>query len=241
MGMGALERLERSPAAKAALALAVFCLIVGSWTAYRHYRESSVTLPGKRANAGPCALWFVGSSSIHRWSSLDKDMAPWVALNHGIDNAAYADILPRFANSAKEAKPAAIILYAGENDIARELPVRATVRNLAQFLELRSEVMGDVPVLVLSMKPSPGRWSNFKAQQLFNAAAQRLTPRMREAYYVDITTPLLTNGRTGDNYRGDGVHMNPAGYRIWANAVRKRLHEILPAAKLQLCERARRG
>lgn len=236
--MGAFKRLEGSRVAKALLGVAIFGLIFGSWAGYRQYRESSAALPGKRANVGPCALWFVGSSSIHGWTSLDKDMAPWVALNRGIDDAGFAEIMPRFANSAKESRPAAIILYAGENDIARGVPVREVIQRLAEFLELRSKAMGDLPVLVLSMKPSPGRRSNFDAQQRFNVAARQMLPRMKSAHYVDITTPLLINGQTGDNYREDGVHMNPVGYRIWAKVVRARLREVLPAARRRACERS---
>lgn len=236
MGMGALERLEKSRAAKAVMAVAVFGLVFGGWAAFQHYRDASAGLPDAPPRAERCALWFIGSSSIHRWTSLERDMAPWVTYNRGIDDTGFGEIVPRFANVRGEARPAAIILYAGENDIARDVPVRTVVRNLAAFLELRRQIMGDVPVLVLSMKPSPGRWTHFPAQQLYNAAAQRLLPRMRQAYYVDITSPLLTNGRTGDNYRPDGVHMNPAGYHIWARVVRQRLREALPAGVVKRCD-----
>lgn len=236
MGMGVLERLEKSRPAKAAMAIAIFCLIVGGWMGLQHHRETGARLPNAPQTAERCALWFVGSSSIHRWTSMKQDMAPWVAYERGIDDTGYAEILPRFANAGDDTKPAAIILYAGENDIAREVPVRTVVRNLAAFLETRDRIMPDVPVLVLSMKPSPGRWAHFPSQQLFNAAAQRLLPHMRDAHYVDITTPLLTDGRTGDNYRADGVHMNPAGYRIWARVVRQRLHEVLPDDVLRRCD-----
>ena len=235
-----LQRLEHSPVAKGALAVAIFCLIIGGWMGYQRYRNATASLPGAVENERACTLWFVGSSSIHRWTGLQRDMAPWVAHNRGIDDATYAEILPRFANAADDGRPVAIILYAGENDIARAVPVRAVVRQLAEFLDLRSRMLGDVPVLVVSMKPSPGRARNRQAQALFNAAAQRLIPHIREAHYVDITTPMLKDGRTGDNYRADGVHMSPAGYRIWAEVVRRRLRDILPAQTLKRCDPADR-
>lgn len=235
MGMPSLQRLDASPLAKMMLAAVVFCLIVGGWLAVQHYRQSTATLPDDNPRQSACSLWFVGSSSMHRWTSLGQDMAPWTTHNRGIDNATFADVLPRFANAQDDPRPAAIILYAGENDIANGTPVRTVIRELAHFLDLRSRMMGDVPVLILSMKPSPTRWSSFRDQQLFNAAAQRLIPHARRAYYADITTPLLKDGRLGDNYRPDGVHMNPAGYRIWAGVVRKRLGQILPADMLRHC------
>ncbi|KKW93566.1 GDSL-type esterase/lipase family protein [Sphingobium chungbukense] len=230
-----LQRLDASPVAKMGMAILIFCLIVGGWLALQHHREATATLPDDEQRQGDCSLWFVGSSSMHRWTSLNRDMAPWIAHNRGINDATYASILPRFANSAEDGQPVAIILYAGENDIANGVAVRTVVRDLARFLELRDRTMRDVPVLILSMKPSPTRRANFQDQQLFNAAAQRLIPHARLAYYADITTPLLKDGRTGDNYQPDGVHMNPAGYRIWAKVVRQRLKETLPPETLRRC------
>ena len=232
-----LQRLDASPFAKLGLAIIVFCLILGGWQAVGRYRAAHVTLPGGESRTGACSLWFIGSSSMHRWTSLDRDMAPWHAHNRGIDDATFADILPRFANAARDSKPAAIILYAGENDIASGVEVRAVIRDLARFLDLRNRMMGDVPVLILSMKPSPTRRSIFQSQILFNRAVQKLIEPLPLTHYADITTPLLKDGKLGDNYQADGVHMNPAGYRIWANVVRQRLSEVLPPATIDRCVR----
>ncbi|WP_176592346.1 GDSL-type esterase/lipase family protein [Sphingobium sp. EM0848] len=230
-----LQRLDASPVAKMGMAILIFCLIVGGWLAVQDHRQASATLPDDEPRQGACSLWFIGSSSMHRWTSLSRDMAPWITHNRGIDNATFADLLPRFANSGGDGRPVAIILYAGENDIANGVPVRTVIRELGHFLDSRSRIMSDVPVLVLSMKPSPTRRSSFANQQLFNAAAQRLIPHVPLAYYADITTPLLKDGKLGDNYRHDGVHMNPAGYRIWAGVVRQRLNEILPPETVRRC------
>lgn len=231
-----LSSAQSSPVAKLTIAILVFCIIVGGWWGRNRYQQATVTLPDDEKGEGACDLWFVGSSSIHRWTSLDKDMAPWVAHNRGINSATFAQILPRFAHEkAGETPPRAIILYAGENDIASGIPVRTAVRNLGAFLDLRSRKFGDVPVLVLSAKPSPGRWMFFKDQQLLNAATRNLIPHARRTYYGDITTPLLKGGRMGDNYQADGVHMNAQGYRIWAEVVRARLKDILPPATIRAC------
>lgn len=230
------RHLNWSRIAKAAIAVGVFGLIVGGWMGWQYYREQSATLPNTPQQSDACSIWFVGSSSIHRWTSLHRDMHPWKAVNRGIDNAAFADLLPRFANSAKEPKPAAIILYAGENDIARAIPVRSIIKDLAEFLRVRREKMGDVPVLILSMKPSPGRWANYKAQQSYNAAVRRILPASSQTFYGDITTPLLSGGHLGNNYRADGVHMNASGYRIWAQVVREQLRAMLQATKIKRCD-----
>lgn len=231
-----MPSLNHAPIAKLGVPLLIFILIMGGWLFSNRYRDAHETLPGTGARSEQCALWFVGSSSIHRWTSLNRDMQPWTAHNRGINSATYADILPRFAHiSVDEGKPRAIILYVGENDIAEGVPVRTVIRQLAAFLDLRHAKLGDVPVLVLSMKPSPGRRANLPQQRLFNAAAQALIPHSPATYYADITAPLLKDGQLGDNYQPDGVHMNPQGYRIWADVVRERLSAILPRDVVRDC------
>lgn len=230
-----MQRLD-SPLGKRLLALSIFCVTIGGWFAFTHYRDASQTLPDGQGREGPCALWFVGSSSIKRWTSLEQDMAPWVAHNRGINSATFNEILPRFANiEPGTPKPAAIILYAGENDLAGGRQVRPIFHDMARFLEMRTQLLGDVPVIILSMKPSPGRWAIFPQQQIYNDATRRLIPHMQNVHYADITTPLLKDGKLGDNYQPDKVHMNAAGYRIWADVVRARLKDILPEKTVKAC------
>jgi lysophospholipase L1-like esterase len=231
-----LREIESSPFAKLLMGLLVFAIIIVGWRLYDRYREAHATLPEAGVATGDCALWFVGSSSIHRWTSLGRDMAPWATENRGIDGAMLTHILPRFANIKRsEGQPRALVFYVGENDIANGVPVRTVMRQMAALFDLRDRLLPNVPVLLLSAKPSPGRAAFLGEQRLFNAAAQNFLPHMRSAYYGDITTPLIVDGKLGDNYEPDGVHMNGQGYRIWADVVRTRLHDILPPDVTRTC------
>ncbi len=193
-------------------------------------------LPDAQAGSERCMLWFVGSSSVHRWSTLERDMTPWSAHNRGIEGATLSEIVPLFGKVApSEGKPVAIILYAGENDIAAGQDYRSVVRNLARFTIVKDQRYRGVPLLVLSMKPSPGRAGNFSQQQLYNRAAERLVPQLPDARYVDITTPLLKDGMPRSHYQADGIHMTPSGYAIWADVVRANLKQILPKSAVDAC------
>lgn len=236
MEISRLRSIDQSPLSKLLIALLVFAVILVGWRLYGRYRESHAMLPERGAVTGDCALWFVGSSSIHRWTSLKQDMAPWKTENRGIDGAQLTDILPRFANiKPNEGRPRAIILYVGENDIANAVPVRTVMRQLAGLFDLRDRLLPDVPVLMLSAKPSPGRAAFLGEQRLFNAATRQFLPHMRAAHYADITTPLFAGGKLGDNYQPDGVHMNARGYAVWADVVRQRLRDILPSDVTRTC------
>ncbi|WP_420146026.1 GDSL-type esterase/lipase family protein [Sphingobium sp.] len=227
-----MRSIDSSPLAKSLMAFLVFAVILVGWRLYGRYQQSHATLPESGTAAGECALWFLGSSSIHRWTSLEQDMAPWKTENRGIDGATLADILPRFGNirPKKEGRPRAMVVYVGENDIAAGVPVRTVMHQLAGLFDLRDRLLPGVPVLLLSAKPSPGRAAYLGEQRLFNAAAQNFLPHMRAAHYADITSPLFAGGKLGENYQPDGVHMNANGYRIWSQVVRRRLQDILPDA-----------
>ena len=224
------------------LTVIVTCgLIFGGWWLFRYYQAqqlASTPLPGNEGRQGHCVLWFIGSSSIHKWQTLDQDMAPWIAHNRGIDGATFAELAPRFAHETEKRAPEAIILYAGENDIAAGGTARKAVADLAAFLDEKKRQFGNVPIFVLTMKPSPARWGFFAEQARYNEAAAQIAKQRRDMTLIDTTTPLLVNGRPGDYYVGDGVHLNPEGYKRWAGAVRQALRVALPSKVTQSCDPA---
>lgn len=235
-----MRTIKSSPLAKILMLLLVVAFLFTGRALYNRYRTVHAPLPDDRVGKQDCALWFVGSSSIHRWTSLQQDMAPWATHNRGINSATLSDILPRFAtiDASEEGRPRALIVYVGENDIASGVPVRKVMRQIATLFDLRDRLLPGVPVLLLSAKPSPGRLKFLGEQRLLNAAVQNFLPHMRSAYFGDITTPLFVDGKLGDNYQPDGVHMNAQGYRIWAQVVRQRLDAILPQPLIQRCGQA---
>ena len=81
-----------TPLAKIVVPLLVFIAILGGWQGIQYYRQATASLPDAPPSNGACMLWFVGSSSIHRWTSLDRDMAPWAVHNRGINGATLDDI-----------------------------------------------------------------------------------------------------------------------------------------------------
>ncbi|WP_204313701.1 hypothetical protein, partial [Stenotrophomonas maltophilia] len=62
-------RVALATLGKCALALAVFPTIFGGW----QWVLARQPLPGASNREGGCVLWFVGSSTMSRWSSLQAD------------------------------------------------------------------------------------------------------------------------------------------------------------------------
>lgn len=224
--------------AKAALAVAVFLSVTGGYARLREGRAGvdPATQPLPNEVRSACALWFVGSSSMSRWASLERDMHPWVSHNRAIAGATLSELSGRFAIERAPAAPRALVFYAGENDLAYGVPADAVLAEFQRFLERKTASMGTVPVLFVSVKPSPTRLKFRPAQARFNAAVRRLADARADLHYVDIVPDLFRGGRLGPYYEADGIHMNDQGYRIWARAVRRALRDDLPADLVRACD-----
>jgi len=103
---------------KALFGLAVFSVTVGSWAAMQHRAAMHTPLPDADGPGGPCVVWFVGSSSFFRWTTLRSDLAPWTVHNRGVGGAFLSELRQRFANEDPVTPPQAIVFYGGDNDIA---------------------------------------------------------------------------------------------------------------------------
>lgn len=223
--------------AKATIALAVFGTMVGGYAAIGRKGEhpSARLLPNEVQSR--CALWFVGSSSMSRWTTLERDMAPWVAHNRAIGGATLEELSARFANERSPKPPRAVVFYAGENDLAYGVPLRTVIEEFETLLERKTAILGSVPLFFISVKPSPTRLRFRAVQSRYNAAIRAMARGRTDFFYVDIVPDHVREGRLGPFYEPDGIHLNSAGYEIWTRAVRRALAAKLPAPLVRSCER----
>ncbi len=225
---------------KALVALAVFASVFGGWLfvvqSRAATRAATAQLPGGGA-AAACAIWFIGSSSIHKWTTLETDMVPWEVRNRGVDGASMPEILQMFRNEPRGPGPSAIIFYAGENDIAHGARAADDVVNLRAFIALKMRRWSDVPIIIMSLKPSPTRWGNLPEQTAFNAAARTIAARTPGVTFVDVVPRFLVNHRPGPFYVDDGIHLNAAGYALMTRAIRPVLKSIVPQDEPGHCVR----
>ncbi|WP_070151542.1 GDSL-type esterase/lipase family protein [Sphingobium phenoxybenzoativorans] len=231
-------RQGNSQAGKAFTAICVFLIIIGGWAGYRYYamqKLASAPLPDGGGRQGRCVLWFVGSSTINYWTSLAQDMAPWTTHNRGIAGAVFPQIIRHFEADEKVQPPEAIMLYAGENDIAKGSNADREIANLKAFLAVKDRKFPHTPLFFISTKPSPTRWASFAEQTRYNSAARALITARKDAAYVNIVPMLLTRGRPGNFYVADGVHLNPEGYRRVAGVIRGALESDLPVERVRQC------
>lgn len=173
-----------------------------------------------------CGIVFTGSSSIRSWHTLARDMAPFTVINRGFGGATIADVNVNFDRVITPYRPRAIVLYAGENDIAFGKTPSQVVADFELFLKAKTAVLGSTPVYVISLKPSKLREAQMVQQFEVNTALQHLAAKRRDLRYIDIVPQMLENGKPRDLYAADGLHMTDLGYDIWTRAVRRAIEDI---------------
>ena len=119
------------------------------------------------------ALLFIGSSSIRRWISIKKDMAPYETIKRGYGGAHYSDIIHFSKRLVKNHKPKAILIFVAndikgnnKNDLySKNLSDRTPyeVKRLFKFTisQIRS-IHKEIPIIAIETTPTPSRWSAWK-------------------------------------------------------------------------------
>ena len=177
------------------------------------------------------ALLFYGSSSIRLWATLAQDFADVPVVNHGFGGSTLADCIGEMERLVFPIEPRAIVLYAGDNDLDQGAQPGEVLTRFRTFVENVRERLGRVPILFLSVKPSPIRfWNSAKIRHTNALIADAICKQGVEAHmhFLDVFHPMLNDAREPrrELFDGDGLHMNATGYALWTSLVRGALADL---------------
>lgn len=178
----------------------------------------------------PGATIFIGSSSIRMWKTLARDFPGRRVLNHGFGGSHLEDSVHYFDQLVRPFAPAAVVLYAGENDIAAGFTPEKVLADFQEFRRALREVAPQTPLVFVSLKPSPSRVAHLAKTARANALIAAECARDPLCRFVDVFTPMLdAQGRPREElFLSDRLHMNAQGYAIWTERVQAAL--AAPAA-----------
>ena len=168
---------------------------------------------------------FVGSSSILFWGTLVGDMAPISVLNRGFGGSVISHVTHFSDRVVLPYEPSAIVLYAGDNDIAFGLSADCTLRDFEAFVDhIETEAPG-TPIYFISIKPSPSRMDLWDDMERANRLIEARTTTRSTLHFIDVSASMLDEqGQPIEAlYLEDGLHMTPAGYELWTSIVKPRL------------------
>lgn len=165
------------------------------------------------------AILFVGSSSIRGWK-LKKYFPELKTINRGFGGSQMSDSLHYADRIVIPHRPKAIVVYAGDNDIAKGKSPEVVARDYQAFVKKVRGELPNVRVLFIAIKPSLKRWKLIEDIRKANKMISKLTSEDPLQEFIDIDTPML--GGDGkprkELFVKDGLHLSHAGYVLWSNA-----------------------
>ena len=169
---------------------------------------------------------FVGSSSIRLWTNLPAVFPGNPVLNRGFGGSTMRDLLLHFDRVVTPYRPQMIVVYEGDNDLARGATPGAVASDVLEFLDRVERQLTGTPVILLGVKASPSRRSLMQAQRDLNARMAGFARRRPNIEFADTFTVVLgPDGEPDPAYfEPDALHLNAAGYAAWTPVIERAIH-----------------
>lgn len=174
-------------------------------------KQDSLSMPAKGQ------VLFIGSSSFRLWKTFDADMQGMPpAFNRGFGGSTLADALYYFDRMVVKYKPKWVIMYEGDNDLAKgKLPQQIA----AEYDEFKARLNKQVPgakLVFVAARPSIARTALVEKQKELNALI-----KAKGDYFIDMHSPFFLPDGTlmQDIFVADKLHLNEKGYVIFAKQI----------------------
>lgn len=181
-------------------------------------KQDSISFPPKNA------ILFAGSSSFTKWKNVQQDFPGYTIINRGFGGSSLPDIINYADDVIFRYEPKQIVIYCGENDFAASdtVTVQMVTDRFKSLYFLIRDRMPTVPVVYISIKPSPSREKLWPKMTEANKAIKKFLKGKNNSSFVDVYHKMLKrNGKfKGDLFIEDKLHMNSKGYAIWQKAIK---------------------
>jgi lysophospholipase L1-like esterase len=170
----------------------------------------------------PGGVLFVGSSSIRLWSNLEGQFANLpVVINRGFGGSQLSDCVRNLSRLVLPYRPRAVLVYAGDNDLAAGVSAKDVLRRFTAFVDGVHAELPWTKIVYISIKPSPARLRLLPEIRQANELIRDYAASVDGVEYADVFNAMLDgNGKPrGDLFRADRLHLNSDGYALWKGVI----------------------
>jgi lysophospholipase L1-like esterase len=202
------------------------------WNQLGRYHEDNLRL--RALPRDPGRIVFLGDSITDGWK-LEQYFAGKPYVNRGISGQTTAQMLVRMYPDVIRLEPAALVILAGTNDIARNTGPQ-TVEMIQDNIRAMTEIAQKhgIKVILCSLTPvsdyTPRRQTERRPPPdilVLNGWLKRYAEE-NQAGYVDYFTPLADErGFLKEGHSNDGLHPNERGYALMAPAVQAGIDKVI--------------
>jgi len=196
----------------------------------------------ERAKAGPVGLLFLGDSITAGWTKKAPDIwekyfGAHQPANFGIGSDNTMGVLWRIEHGELDhIKPKVLVLLLGTNNTNMHTAPQISAGLGAVVRRIRAK-LPETRILLLAIlprgpRPDPGDVPDDSGRRMeiihaVNADLAKLADG-RHVRFLDVGSLFLdANGRIRDDLMPDRLHPNPAGYEVWAAAMKPVLDEMM--------------
>ncbi len=192
------------------------------WEDIQKFKKNDLASPPPKN-----AILFIGSSSFTLWKDVQAYFPRHTIINRGFGSSTLADQIRYAKDIVFPYEPKQIVIYCGENDLAFSDTVTPAIvfdRFKILFGMIR-EKFADIPMVYISIKPSPSRRHLFAKMRESNRLISEFIATQKNILFLDISSQMLDAGGEprGELFLEDSLHMNKAGYTIWQQAIEPHL------------------
>lgn len=196
-------------------------------------------------------IMFYGHSFFTRWSEkhghrpLEEDIrkkdGSVAAVNHGFGSSVAADLLYNYNRLVKPWEPKVLVLITFNNDHHSGYSASEILNNVAYVCDFATYDFPDIEIYCLNAAPCPRRNGMrdhvYKIRNEYNTMLKAFCETRKNCTFVDqLQWPMFFENPEdignedkirSDIYGEDEIHLNQAGYDLYAEEFRKLLDKYL--------------
>ena len=182
---------------------------------------------------------FAGSSTFRLWDNITENFPEYEVVNAGIGGSCFSDLYHYKEQLISATEPDILVIYEGDNDIVHveegggQREVSNILSEARQLMNWIQQTHPELPVFLLSPKPSPARWEHLAKYKAVNSRLEELTDEYN--YRFMDCWPWLTdnNGQVDSTlFIFDKLHLNDEGYDRLGRYMREEIRDAYVEERL---------